>query len=286
MSFDRTVSYWRARMGLSSFSMRTGELPAGYIQWEHSNPDGYPEEINAVVTDSRVLSGKSIRVQDYLRDLASQVVGGTFERSDGSWYVLSKTLWEDQPVVGVFTTDDYRITERSLRSELRERLVTSEVQAQVHRGNVIDGNTVTDETIVSLVTSTSDARKAALNIDKALDLTRLFTIIQEIPGWSREQVALVAEPTPLLVVADVLDIHNEAIDALRLNRIELGNNIEIHLPRNGHTVAFTGTLVGKRVHMAQRVPYHRLTVWVHSERRIDAEVRVWDQGFWNQGVWA
>ena len=188
--------------------------------------------------------------------------------------------------MGVFTTNDYRITERTLRSELRERLATSEVSAQVHRGNVIDGTTVTDETIVALVTSTSDARKLALNIDKTLDLTRLFTIIQEIPGWAREQVALVAAPSPLLVTADIIDVHDKGIDALRLNRIELGNNIEIHLPRDGHTVAFTGTLVQKRVGVNQRVPYHRLTVWVHTERRLDVDTLVWDQGSWDQGVWA
>ena len=72
-----------------------------------------------------------------------------------------------------------------------------------------------------------------------------------------------------MVVADFVDLHNNSLDALRLNRIELGNNIQVHLPREDHTVAYTGTLVGKRVTLSKGTPTHRLTLWVHSEERIE-----------------
>ena len=172
-----------------------------------------------------------------------------------------------------------------MRSELRERLSVAEVQSQIHAGNVVRGSDVTDETIVRFVTSQSNSRKLALNIDRTLDLTDLFTVIQEIPGWAREQIGIVGDDTPLLLQADILDKHNRGVDALRLNRIEIGNNIEIQLPREGHTVAFRGTLVKKRIRFQDNLPHHRLTIWVYDERRLDDPVLVWDEGNWDEGVW-
>ena len=283
LTFDRTVSFWRRELGLSAFSMRTGELPAGYIQWDHANPQSLPIQVNdEIVID--IPGDKALQVRELLRTLAAQVVGGPFERSDGSWYLLSKTLWKQQPVVGVFTPANYRITEQSLRSELREQLAVSEVQSQVHSDVV--GMDADAKTTVRFVTTESDARKAALSLDKKLNLTSLFAIIQEVPGWSREQTALVQESTPLLVVADILDIHRRAVDALRLNRIEVGNNIEIHLPRGKHTIAYRGTLVGKKIRASQGKPFHRLTIWVYEELRLDVDVLVWDEGSWDEGDWA
>ena len=104
-------------------------------------------------------------------------------------------------------------------------------------------------------------------------------------GPLREQTALVQESTPLLVVADILDIHRRAVDALRLNRIEVGNNIEIHLPRGKHTIAYRGTLVGKKIRASQGKPFHRLTIWVYEELRLDVDVLVWDEGSWDEGDW-
>ena len=188
--------------------------------------------------------------------------------------------------MGVFTPRNYRITERTLRSDLRTELATSSVDVQSFVANVQDPVPGQEQTITQFQRLQNDTTKFGLGLDRALDLTRLFTVITEVPGWSRENIALVGEPTPLLVVADIVDVHDEGIDALRLNRIEPGNNIEIHLPRGPHTVAFKGTLVQKKIGVTDRVPYHRLTVWVHEERRLDLDTLVWDIGFWNEGVWA
>ena len=58
----------------------------------------------------------------------------------------------------------------------------SEVESQVHTGNLREGNRVSDKTTVAIRVTQSDLRKIALNIDKKLDLTRLFTIIQKYRG--------------------------------------------------------------------------------------------------------
>ena len=141
------------------------------------------------------------------------------------------------------------------------------------------------KTTVRFVTTESDARKAALSLDKKLDLSSLFAIIQDLPGWSREQTALVSENTPLLVQFDVVDVHRRGIDALRLNRVEAGNNIEVHLPRGPHMVAYRGTVVGKKIRASRGVPYHRLTIWVYEERQVDGDTLVWDEGSFDERAW-
>ena len=259
-TFDQHVPFWRNTFRLSGFDLITGELPAGYIQPVKTNVEDLPPELNDLVTRKRELP-----VADFARELAERVVGGSFEDNQGNWRVISKTLWPDQPIRGVFTTDRFRITERSLRAELRERLSFERVKAQIYRGNVREGFGFSDETIVEVVDVEDNPAKAALYNDRTLDMSGLFTIITEVPGWSRENIALVAEDTPLIVLFDINAVIGGDAAPSELHDCQPGYNVQVELPSPTGFTTYTGMLMNKRIRMDTNGKItHTLTVWVHE----------------------
>ena len=108
LSFDQAVPTIRSTLGLADFDMTTGELPAGYIDEEYTNFDADP-----------------ILVREYGFQVSRRTGSGAFERSDGSWRFVSKTLWAEQTVAARFTLDRFKITQQSLRNELRDQLSIS-----------------------------------------------------------------------------------------------------------------------------------------------------------------
>ena len=265
LAFDQTVPFWRSQLRLSDWSMLVGELPAGYI--DRTLPDPQNPDAN-------------LKVEDLGRELAKRIIGGAFERSDGSWRFISKTFWPNLPVQAVFTADRFNITERSLRNELRDRLSFSSVVAQVYVQNetrVVDNQIVpTDSTIVTVANTASNARKVALRLDNRLAITGTFTFLPQIPGTYRENLALVQEEVPLILLADVQAILNNDVQPSELHLIEPGQNINIEIDG----VLYTGTLMNKRVFGSNygRLMSHRLTVWVHSSRVVTGAVARYDRG--------
>ena len=163
LTFDRTVGFWRARLGLADFDLITGELPAGYIQRQH---------VQTAQTSVAALG----------RELARRTVGGAFERSDGSWRFVSKSLWPDRDNVGTITQGRFKLVERTLLNELREQLATTEVQFQAYASANANGTTNV------YVTSQGDPRKQALYGERALNQRGVFVYLSQIPEAHRENV--------------------------------------------------------------------------------------------------
>ena len=259
-TFDQHVPFWRSIFGLSGYDLITGELPAGYIQPVRTNAEDLPNELNNLVQRKR-----EIPTADLARELSKRTVAGSFEDNRGNWRAISKTLWQEQPIRGVFTTDKFRITERTLRAELRDRLSIKTVRAQVYRDNERTQFGDTDTTIVEVLDVEDNPIKAALFNDRTLDMSGIFTIITEVPGWSRENVALVAEDTPLIVLFDingVLDINTAPSE---LHECQPGFNVQVELPSETGTTVYTGMLMNKRIRVDTNGKVtHTLTVWVHE----------------------
>ena len=291
LTFDRTVNFWRSALGLQSFSLITGELPAGYIQSKHTNIEELPDELNDIVT-----YGKTIVAADLGRQLARRTVAGSFEQGDGSWKLVSKSLWDDQPVLYRFTKDRFRITSRTIRADIRDRLAISEVSVQIFVGN--ERNATGDETQQTRVDvvpglDASDSglirTKIAQNIRRELDLTQLFTYIQQIPGWSRENVALIAEDTPRILIVDIAAQLDPGVSSRELHAAQPSDRISVELSHGDGTAIYTGTLITRRVHGAvadSGALYHRFTIWVDTIELLNRISLFWDQGNWDEGIWA
>ena len=271
LSFDQTVGTFDLILGLDDWSMRTGELPAGYIQEPKAD---------------ELLTLPSMLVQEFGYQLARRIGAGAFERADGSWRFISKTLWADQPLAAVFTLDRFKITEQTLRNELREQLDISEFRYtawQFSQG----GDDPTGEQSVT-VRGDTNPTKTALSIDNRIDLGDLFIIIPGVPGNLRELIARFLEPTPLIVLADIQAILDDDTASAELHTIQPGQNLTIELPHTQGTVTYTGTLINKRIFGSNygRLMSHRLTIWAHNAVLSTGEPLVWSQGNWNEKDWS
>ena len=126
-------------------------------------------------------------------------------------------------------------------------------------------------------------------MNRILDLSRLFTSLTAVPNWSRENIALVAEQTPVIIEVDVQAMFTNSNMARCLHDLEPSYNLTVELPYGiGSTALFTGTLMRKRVSGGWgKVPTHRLSIWVHSIRPIGIDILNWSAGEgWSTGrVW-
>ena len=280
LTFDQSEDFWRGLLDLPDLQITTGELPAGYIQRQHSNLDGLPEEVNAGVTE-----GKTADVRTLGRQLASKAVAGVFELSNGSFEIVSKTLWRTREVFATLRLRDFYISEYTRSSQVRENLAVSEVVAQVHTGT--RSGEFSDDTTVLIVPVELNNSKKLLGVERKLDLSRLFTSLTVIPGWSRENIALVAEQTPVIVEVDVQAMFKDSNMARCLHDLEPSYNLSVELPYGiGNTALFTGTLMRKRVSGGWgKVPKHRLSIWVHTIQPLGLDILRWDVSNWNEGVW-
>ena len=267
LSFDQTIPTFTSILGLQDWSMRTGELPAGYM-------------------DERYRTTQQT-VQEFGYRLAQRIGAGAFERSDGSWRFISKTLWADQPIAAVFTLDRFKVTQQTLRNELREQLAVSRVRYRAWQFTNLDagGDPTGEQTVV--VRFDQDLTKLALSIDNTLDLGDQFVVIPGVPGGTRELEERLTEPVPLIVLADIQAILDEGTASTELHTIQPGQNLQIELPHTQGTVTYTGTLINKRVFGSNygQLMSHRLTIWAHNAVLSTGEPLVWDQGNWNEKDW-
>ena len=96
-------------------------------------------------------------------------------------------------------------------------------------------------------------------------MSGLFTIITEVPGWSRENIALVAEDTPLIVLFDINAVIGGDAAPSELHDCQPGYNVQVELPSPTGFTTYTGMLMNKRIRMDTNGKItHTLTVWVHE----------------------
>ena len=304
LDFDQTNLFWRSVLGLPNLTLTTGRLPAGYIQLQHSNLTGVSRNIaadtiargltaGASVTTSLVETNPMSSVSELGRLLASRCVAGVFELCNGDWELVSRTTWPSRPNLGTFLLDDYAISENTRRSEIREDLAYSRVDAQVHSGLTTnpDGSTSATDTSVFFRPISDNAIKIILGIDRTLDITQLFTVVPEVPGWAREFISLTAEQTPLIVTVDVQATFDDPQKSTTLHEIEPSFNITVELPYQGNeTALYTGMLMRRRVvynESGTRPPIHQLTIWVDRITVQGLDILNWSTGEgWSTGrVW-
>ena len=269
LSFEQVLPTLRSILGLADFDMRTGELPAGYI--EESNTEDAPS-----------------LVRDFGYLLAQRVGAGAFERSDGSWRFISKTLWAEQQVAANFTLDRFKITEATLRNELRDQLTISSASFYLWSFSKTDSSgDATGQQQARINPLPANFRKIALQIDNELSIPGYFVMIPRIPGNTREIAARLEEGVPLIVLADIQGALDEGVLPPELWTIEPGQNLTVELPHPEGTVTYTGTLMNKRVFGSNygRLMQHRLTVWVHSAMLNTGQPFTWGETNWTEGGW-
>ena len=300
LDFDQTNLFWRSVLRLPNFTLNTGKLPAGYIQIQHVNLTGVPRSIGGItnidggiVRTELVDNNPMSSVRDLGRSMAQRCIASPFELCDGRWELVSRTVWPSRSNLGTFLLSDYNISENTRRSEIREELAYSRVDAQVHSGLARnpDGSTSQTDTTVIFRPIAEDRTKLILDIDRTLDLTNLFTFLPEVPNWSRENIALVSQQTPLIVTVDIQDINEDPTRAEQLQTVEPSFNITVELPYQGHeTALYTGMLMRRRViynESGTRPPIHQLTIWVDRITVQGLDILNWSTGEgWSTGrVW-
>ena len=240
-SFDNVEEFWQNAMGLDDFSYEVGELPAGYVQYDHVTP-------------------RQLTVAAMGRELAKRMVAGSFERSDGSWKMIAKSLWPERDNRGTLTLADFKIKEHTLRGDLEEKLVTSSVRFQTYLSSNSDGLTSV------YVTAQTDEAKLALYGETVLDQTGVFVYLPDVRGAYREIAALLAEPAPLVLTIDVDAVLDDDTQSELLRNLEPSYNMTFELDHPLGTVQHTGMLMTRRVfgNNGTRPPTHRLKVWIDN----------------------
>ena len=143
------------------------------------------------------------------------------------------------------------------------------MRAQVYLRNVRGEFGPTDRTEVEIREVVTNPEKAALFNDRVHDMSGMFTAIDRVPGWSRENVALVAEDTPLIVLFDIWGALDDDVASSELHECQPGFNVQVELPAPGGRSVYTGTLVNKRIQYDERGRVtHTLAVWVHETTTI------------------
>lgn len=252
LTFDRTGQFWTDILGITNFNLFTGKLLAGYI--EHGKIEDSPD----------------LTVRQTADALLARLVAGAFERADGSWRFICRSLWKDQPlfnevpdikqpeISATYCNSRFDIIEASIEPELSQRAAYTGVEFTDY-GAIRD-----DKTTNIRIGLERDSVREALYGERRLNQRGLFIYTSSVAGSFREINALLREPVPIILKFSVsgnydddLNPHGEA----QLWGPQPGGRISVLLTGG----KFSGTLMNRRVSESELSDQeHELTVWVHS----------------------
>lgn len=247
LTFDKTIPIWRSRLGLKDFDMFIEAIPAGYVEWNLTE------------------GGLTLTVAELLRALTERVVGGVFEDSFGRWRIIQRSLWSEQPNVGTFMLDEWKIVDTTQSADIEERLAVTGIAINIWQASNEDGTT----RVRSLVRRPRNPSAEAIYGRRERSLRRFFNFLPQIPGSFDALTDWLDAGAPTIAIFEIQGTLDEDAPSYQLWAIDPGKQMTVELPHGDGTALHTGLIIRKDISFGfSRTPRHKITLWV-----LDTQVR-------------
>ena len=253
LTFNQMRPFWRSTFGLADFDLIVEQnLPAGFSDLRYSNPEA-PREVT---------------VQELMHQLARRVVGGAWERADGSWRIVSKRTWDAQPVKQTFRRAEQGIITANARARAREEIFKTRWRYRIYDDGQA-GAPGQPATVDVNVQYSEDEFQESLHGHRTVDISDYFIYLPIVPGALADIDDYINDGVPVIAEWFISGALKDDVVPSDLWIADVGDKVAVELrDASGSLSLHTGVIATRGLKPRRGVAAHKYSMWVLESERI------------------